>query len=100
MKFPAGTVAGHFKTAVAANSGIDIIRFNNQKLNWTLKEFDVRTRHPAINAMCRGTALLLRSVSLRLVSRAATVLCCTLIRRAQLSNLSLKWARSRPAFKS
>jgi len=40
MKFPAGTVAGHFKTAVAANSGIDIIRFDNQKLNWTLKEFD------------------------------------------------------------
>jgi len=40
MKFPAGTVAGQFKTAVAVNSGVDIIRFDNQKLNWTLKEFD------------------------------------------------------------
>lgn len=33
-------MAGHFKTAVAVNHGIDIIRFDNQKLNWTLKEFD------------------------------------------------------------
>lgn len=41
VKFPAGTVAGHFKTAVSANSERDIIRFDSQKLNWTLKEFDV-----------------------------------------------------------
>ena len=41
LKFPAGTVAGHFKQAVATNSGYDIVRFDNQKLNWTLKEFDV-----------------------------------------------------------
>ena len=40
MKFPAGTVAGHYKAAVAANGNIDALRFNNQKLNWTLTEFD------------------------------------------------------------
>jgi acyl-CoA synthetase (AMP-forming)/AMP-acid ligase II len=40
LKFPAGTVAGHFKQAVATNSGYDIVRFDNQRLNWTLKEFD------------------------------------------------------------
>jgi hypothetical protein len=34
-------VAGHFKQAVATNSGYDIVRFDNQRLNWTLKEFDV-----------------------------------------------------------
>jgi len=41
VKFPASTVAGHFKSAVATNGDVDIVRFNNQKLNWTLKEFDV-----------------------------------------------------------
>ena len=29
VKFPAGTVAGHFKTAVATNGDVDIVRFNN-----------------------------------------------------------------------
>jgi hypothetical protein len=29
VKFPAGTVAGHFKTAVATNADVDIVRFNN-----------------------------------------------------------------------
>jgi len=28
-KFPAGTVAGAFKTAVATNSDFDIVRFDN-----------------------------------------------------------------------
>jgi hypothetical protein len=28
VKFPAGTVAGHFKTAVATNADVDIVRFN------------------------------------------------------------------------
>jgi hypothetical protein len=40
MKFPVGTVAGHYKAAVAENPERDIVRFDNQKLNWTLKEFD------------------------------------------------------------
>ena len=43
LKFPAGTVAGHFKQAVATNANYDIVRFDNQRLNWTLKEFDVLT---------------------------------------------------------
>lgn len=41
VKFPAGTVAGQYKIAVNTNAERDIIRFDNQKLNWTLKEFDV-----------------------------------------------------------
>lgn len=45
VKFPAGTVAGHYKTAVNTNAERDIIRFNNQKFNWTLVEFDV-SFHP------------------------------------------------------
>jgi hypothetical protein len=28
VKFPAGTAAGHFKTAVATNADVDIVRFN------------------------------------------------------------------------
>ena len=41
LKFPEGTVAGMYKQAVASNSEYDIVRFDTQKLNWTLKEFDV-----------------------------------------------------------
>jgi len=41
LKFPEGTVAGLYKQAVAANAETDIVRFDNQRLNWTLKEFDV-----------------------------------------------------------
>ena len=41
LKFPEGTVAGLYKQAVASNSEYDIVRFDHQKLNWTLKEFDV-----------------------------------------------------------
>jgi hypothetical protein len=41
VKFPAGTVAGQYKIAVNTSGDTDIIRFNNQKLNWTLLEFDV-----------------------------------------------------------
>ena len=41
LKFPEGTVAGMYKQAVAANAVYDAVRFDNQKLNWTLTEFDV-----------------------------------------------------------
>ena len=41
MKFPEGTVAGLYKKALANNSEYDIVRFDGQKYNWTLKEFDV-----------------------------------------------------------
>ena len=40
-KFPEGTIAGVYKRAVAENSNIDAVRFDEQKFNWTLKEFDV-----------------------------------------------------------
>lgn len=40
-KFPEGTVAGVYKRAVAENEYYDAVRFGTQKLNWTLKEFDV-----------------------------------------------------------
>lgn len=41
VRFPAGTVAGHYKAAVAQRAEQDVVRFDNQKLNWTLSEFDV-----------------------------------------------------------
>ena len=44
MKFPEGTVAGLYKKAMASNSETDVVRFDGQKYNWTLKEFDVRKR--------------------------------------------------------
>ena len=47
LKFPEGTVAGLYKQAVAANAEYDVVRFDNQKLNWTLKEFDVSELLPA-----------------------------------------------------
>jgi hypothetical protein len=40
VKFPAGTVAGHIKAAVATQPMMDVIRFNNQNINWTVKELD------------------------------------------------------------
>jgi hypothetical protein len=40
-KFPEGTVAGIYKRAVAKNDLIDAVRFDAQKFNWTVKEFDV-----------------------------------------------------------
>jgi len=39
-KFPEGTVAGLLKASVAAQGNQDVVRFNNQNLNWTLKELD------------------------------------------------------------
>ena len=41
-KFPEGTVAGLYKRAVADNQYHDAVRFGAQRINWTLKEFDVR----------------------------------------------------------
>jgi len=40
-KFPEGTVAGLYKRAVAENQYHDAVRFGAQRINWTLKEFDV-----------------------------------------------------------
>lgn len=39
-KFPEGTIAGLYKRAVAENQYQDAVRFGQQKINWTLKEFD------------------------------------------------------------
>ena len=41
MKFPEGTVAGLYKKAMVNNAETDVVRFDGQKYNWTLKEFDV-----------------------------------------------------------
>lgn len=40
MKFPEGTVAGLYKKAMVNNAETDVVRFDGQKYNWTLKEFD------------------------------------------------------------
>jgi hypothetical protein len=40
-KFPEGTVAGVYKRALLKNDLVDAVRFDAQKFNWTLKEFDV-----------------------------------------------------------
>ena len=40
-KFPEGTVAGLYKAAVIARPDYDALRVDEQKINWTLKEFDV-----------------------------------------------------------
>jgi len=39
-KFPTDTVAGIYKVAVASNYMFDAVRFDQQRFNWTLKEFD------------------------------------------------------------
>jgi acyl-coenzyme A synthetase/AMP-(fatty) acid ligase len=39
-KFPTGTVAGLYKQAIASNKVMDAIRFDTQRHNWTLQEFD------------------------------------------------------------
>jgi len=39
-KFPEGTIAGLLKTSVVNNGEKDILRINNQRVNWSLKELD------------------------------------------------------------
>ena len=39
-KFPTDTVAGMYKLAVASNYMFDSVRFDSQRFNWTMKEFD------------------------------------------------------------
>ena len=39
-KFPVGTVAGNYKTAVAEQPEYDAVRFHSQRFNWSLREFD------------------------------------------------------------
>ena len=41
VKFPEGTVAGLIKSQLSVNPHMDIIRVNNQGINWTLSEIDV-----------------------------------------------------------
>ena len=41
VKFPEGTVAGLYKSAVATQPNYDILRVDSQRINWTLKELDV-----------------------------------------------------------
>ena len=40
-KFPEGTVAGVYKRAVAENELVDAVRFDAQRFNWNMREFDV-----------------------------------------------------------
>jgi len=40
-KFPANTVPGVFKAAIANNGRVDLARFHAQNYNWTVQEFDV-----------------------------------------------------------
>jgi len=44
-KFPEGTVAGLLKQAVAARADQDLVRFDNQNINWSLVEFDVSAKN-------------------------------------------------------
>ena len=39
-KFPTDTVAGKFKVAVSSNYMFDSVRFDQQRFNCTMKEFD------------------------------------------------------------
>ena len=39
-KFPTDTVAGMYKLATASNYMFDAVRFDQQKFNWNLKDFD------------------------------------------------------------
>ena len=39
-KFPVDSVAGRYKVAVASNYMFDSVRFDSQRFNWTMKEFD------------------------------------------------------------
>lgn len=83
-------MAGHFKQAVATNSGYDIVRFDNQRLNWTLKEFDVSKLCKLIDVL-RGIALLLLLAFSSPDIPVGILLSSTPIRPLQLSSLSLKW---------
>lgn len=39
-KFPESTIAGTYKKAVKENYMVDAVRFDSQKINWTMREFD------------------------------------------------------------
>ena len=43
LRFPQGTVAGDYKAAVAEKGELDAVRFESQRINWTLRELDVST---------------------------------------------------------
>lgn len=40
LRFPQGTVAGDYKAAVAQKGEYDAVRFESQRINWTLRELD------------------------------------------------------------
>ena len=39
-KFPTDTATGQYKVAVASNYMFDAVRFDQQRFNWNLREFD------------------------------------------------------------
>jgi acyl-CoA synthetase (AMP-forming)/AMP-acid ligase II len=62
-KFPEGTIAGLLKTSVIENGEKDILRINNQRINWSLKELDKYSSAFAFGLMeagfVRGDSLVL-----------------------------------------
>jgi hypothetical protein len=91
-KFPEGTIAGLYKRAVAGNQYQDAVRFGQQKINWTLKEFDVID--PFIKSYFRDTHPLSLSASLRMVSKKEISSLCGSIRLIQLKFLLLRYSHS------
>ena len=89
-KFPEGTIAGLYKRAVAENQYQDAVRFGQQKINWTLKEFDVM--NPFIKSYFRDTHQLLLSALLKMVSLKEISSLCGSIRLIQLKFLLLRYS--------
>ena len=83
-KFPEGTIAGLYKRAVAENQYQDAVRFGAQKINWTLKEFDVYNNHEIIPIIYRDTHLPSLLALLKTASLTAISLLCGLIRLTPL----------------
>lgn len=90
-KFPEGTIAGLYKRAVAENQFQDAVRFGQQKINWTLKEFDVINL--IIKSYFRDTHQLSLSALLKMVLEKEISLLCGSIRLIQLKFLLLRYSR-------
>ena len=87
-KVPEGTIAGLYKRAVAENQYQDAVRFGQQKINWTLKEFDVIDLF--IKSYFRDTRQLSLSALLKMVSKKEINSLCGLTRPIQLKYLLLR----------
>ena len=81
-KFPEGTIAGLYKRAVAENQFQDAVRFGQQKINWTLKEFDVINL--IIKSYFRDTHQLSLSALSKMVLKKEISSLCGSIRLIQL----------------